>query len=128
MTMPPSPWEWEIDLPKDGPVAEAAQQFAVHNMLLGAEILRDAARQAVVQAARQRGWPAEEGEPAYTMLEQMDDSLALVAGYMYAEGLPDKIRYRYDELVAGEMESDCWVVSKFLEQLANLDGVFQRRP
>lgn len=118
----------KLTAPARDAITAARQEFAVHNMMRGAEILRDAARQAVVQAARQRGWTAAEGEPACTMLEQMDDSLALVAGYMYAEGLPDKIRYRYDELVAGEMESDCWVLSKFLEQLANLDGVFQRRP
>ena len=113
----------KLTAPARDAITAARREFAVHNMMRGAEILRDAARQAVVQAARQRGWIAAEGEPAYTMLEQMDDSLALVAGYMYAEGLPDKIRYRYDELVAGEMESDCWVVSKFLEQLDKLvDG------
>ena len=110
----------EQPTPPPDPVAAARQQFAVHNMMLGAEILRDAARHAVAKAARQRGWPCENQEQAYDILEKFDDSLGLISGYMYAEGLPDKIRYRYDEIVAGEIETDCWVIDKFLEKLANL--------
>ena len=102
------------------PVATARQQFAVHNMMHGAEILRDAAHQAVVKAAHRRGWPCENQEQAYDILEKLDDSLGLISGYMYAEGLPDKIRYRYDDIVEGEIETDCWVIDKFLEKLANL--------
>ena len=101
-------------------VETARQQFAVHNMMLGAEILRDAAHQAVVKTAHRCGWPCENQEQAYDILEKLDDSLGLISGYMYAEGLPDKIRYRYDDIVEGEIETDCWVIDKFLEKLANL--------
>lgn len=45
----------KVNLPKEGPVAEALEQFSVHNMMLGAEILRDAAHHAVVKAAQPRG-------------------------------------------------------------------------
>ena len=110
----------EQPTPLPDPVAAARQQFAVHNMMLGAEILRDAARHAVVKAARQRGWPCENQEQVYDLLEKLDDSLGLISGYMYAEGLPDKIHHRYDEIVEGEIETDCWVIDKFLEKLANL--------
>ena len=124
MTMPPSPWEWEIDLPKDGPVAEAAQQFAVHNMLLGAEILRDAAHDAVVKAARQRGWPCATPKQIYAVLAKLDsDELNLMGSYLHAAGMPHKIRYRYGEIIAGELDMDCWAVSCFLDRMQNLDGL-----
>ncbi len=112
----------KLDLPAEGPVAEALRQFSVHNMMLGAEILRNAAYHAVVKAAYERGWPCETQEQAYDILERLDNSLELIAGYMYAEGLPDKIRYRYEEILDGDMEMDCWAVGKFLERLAKLTG------
>jgi hypothetical protein len=112
----------KLNLPKEGPVAEALEQFSVHNMMLGAEILRNAAYHAVAQAAQQRGWPCETQEHIYDLLEKLDDSLGLISGYMYAEGLPDKIRYRYDEIVDGDMEGDCDVVNWFLERLAKAAG------
>lgn len=112
----------KLNLPKEGPVAEALEQFSVHNMMLGAEILRDAAYHAVVKAAQQQGWPCETQEEVHDLLEKLDDSLGLISGYMYAEGLPDKIRYRFDEIVDGDMETDCWVVGEFLKQLATAVG------
>ena len=112
-----------LNLPTEGPVAEALEQFSVHNMMLGAEILRDAAYHAVVKEAKQRGWPCETREEVHDLLENLDDSLGLISGYMYAEGLPDKIRYRYDEIVDGDIEMDCWVVGEFLTRLATVvDG------
>ncbi len=105
------------------PVAAARREFAAHNMMLGAEILRATAHNAVAKAAGQHGWPCATPEQAYDILEKLDDSLALISGYMYAEGLPDKIRYRYAEIADGEMETDCWVVAKFLERLADLTGI-----
>ena len=112
-----------LNLPTEGPVAEALEQFSAHNMMLGAEILRDAAYHAVVKEAKQRGWPCETREEVHDLLEKLDDSLGLISGYMYAEGLPDKIRYRYDEIVDGDIEMDCWVVGEFLTRLATVvDG------
>lgn len=110
----------QLNLPEDGPVAEALEQFSVHNMMLGAEMLRDAAHHAVVKVAHQRGWPCETQEEVHDLLEELDDSLGLISGYMYAEGLPDKIRFRFDEIVDGDMEIDCWVVGEFLKQLATV--------
>ena len=112
----------KLNLPTAGPVAEALEQFSVHNMMLGAEILRDAAYHAVVKAAQQRGWPSETQEQVYDLLEKLDDSLGLISGYMYAEGLPDKIRYRYDEITAADIETDCWVVDSFLAGIRGKDG------
>ena len=110
----------EKTLPAEDSVEAARQQFAVRNMMLGAEVLRDTARHAVVKMARQHGWPCETQAETYDLLEKLDDSLALISGYMYAEGLPDKIRYRYDEIVEGEMETDCDVIEWFLAQLTGL--------
>ena len=112
----------KLNLPTEGPVAEALQQFSVHNMMRGAEILRDAAHHAVVKAAHQRGWPCENQEQVYDLLEKLDDGLGLISGYMYAEGLPDTIRYRYEEIVDGDLETDCYVVNWFLERLKNATG------
>ena len=114
--------EWE--LPQDGPVAEAVQQFAAHNMMLGAEILRDAAHKAVVKAATQRGWPCENQDQAFDAIEKLDhdDELNLMAGDLHAKGIPDKIRYRYGDLIAGEIEMDCWAIGIFLEQMQSLTG------
>ena len=112
----------KLNLPEEGPVAEALEQFSVHNMMLGAEILRDAAHHAVVKAAQQHGWPCETQEEIYDLLEKLDDSLGLISGYMYAEGLPDKIRYRYAEITAADIEADCWVVDTFLSSIAGKSG------
>lgn len=112
-----------IELPQDGPVAEAAQQFAVHNMMLGAEILRDAAHNAVVKAAKQRGWPCETQDETYAVLGKLDnDELNLMGSYLHATGLPDKIRYRYSDIIEGEIEMDCWAVGCFLERMHKLPG------
>ena len=48
----------KLNLPEEGHVAEAMGQFSVRNMLLGAEILRDATYHAVAKAAQQRGQSA----------------------------------------------------------------------
>ena len=111
-----------LNLPTEGPVAEALEQFSVHNMMLGAEILRDAAHHAVVKAAQQHGWPCETQEEIYDLLEKLDGGEGLTSGYMYAEGLPDKIRYRYDEITAADIEADCWVVDTFLASIAGKGG------
>lgn len=113
-----------IELPQDGPVAEAAQQFAVHNMMLGAEILRDAAHNAVVKAAKQRGWPCATQDETYAVITELDDEdeLHLMSSYLHAEGLPDKIRYSYDDIIPGEIEMDCWAVGLFLERMRKLTG------
>ena len=113
-----------LNLPTEGPVAEALEQFAIHNMMLGAEILRDAAYQAAVKAAHQRGWPCETQEQIHGLLEKLDDSLRLISGYMYAQGLPDKIRDHYDEITIAEIEADCWVVDGFLASIGDAEGVF----
>ncbi|MDE2961547.1 MAG: hypothetical protein OXU28_16070, partial [Chloroflexota bacterium] len=112
----------KLNLPKEGPVAEALEQFSIHNMMLGAEILRDAAHCAVVQAAQQRGWPCETRKEIYDLLEKLDCGEGLTSGYMYAEGLPDKIRYRYAEITPEDIEADCWVVDAFLASIAGKGG------
>ena len=112
----------KLNLPTEGPVAEALEQFSVHNMVLGAEILRDAAYQAVVKAAKQRGWPCATQEQTYAVIEKLDseDELHLMSSYLHAEGLPDKIRYSYDTIVDGEIEMDCWAIDIFLGRMQAL--------
>ena len=114
----------KLNLPKEGPVAEALEQFSVHNMMLGAEILRDAAYHAVVKAASKRGWPCQTQEQTYAAVDKLDtdDKLHLMASYLHAEGLPDKIRYSYDTIIDGEIEMDCWAVGIFLERMQQLTG------
>lgn len=114
----------KLNLPKEGPVAEALEQFAAHNMMLGAEMLRDAAYYAVAKAAEQRGWPCETQEQIYDLLDKLDDSLGLTSGYMYAEGLPDKIRYHYDEITIEEIEAHCWAIDGFLASIGGGEGNF----
>lgn len=105
------------------PVSAAREQFAVHNMMLGAEILRDAAYHAVVKAARQRGWPCENQEQTYAAIEKLDsEELHLMSSYLHAEGLPDKIRYSYSAIIEGEIDMDCWAVGLFLERMQKLTG------
>ena len=113
----------EQPTPLPDPVAAARQQFAVHNMLLGAEILRDAARHAVVKAARQRGWPCATQEQLYNSIKKLDtEQLHLMSSYLHAEGLPDKIRYSYGSIIEGELDMDCWAVGLFLERMQKLTG------
>ena len=104
-------------------VETARQQFAVHNMMLGAEILRDAAHQAVVKTAHRRGWPCETQEQLYKAINNLDtEQLHLMSSYLHAEGLPDKIRYSYGSIIEGEIDMDCWAVGLFLERMQKLSG------
>lgn len=123
LTMPPLNVD-NLDIPKDGPVAEAMAQFTVHNMMLGAEILRDAAHHAVVKAAKQRGWPCETQDETYDAIAKMDDEdeLHLMSSYLHATGMPDKIRYRYGDIIPGEIEMDCWAIGLFLGRMQKLTG------
>ena len=108
----------KLDLPTEGPAAEALQEFTVHNMMRGAEILREAAHQAVVKAAKQRGWPCKTQEQTYAAIEVLDsDELGLMSGYLHAEGMPDKIRYSYGDIIPGELEMDCWAIDGFLTRI-----------
>ena len=120
LTMPPLNLE-NLDIPKDGPVADAMAQFTIHNMMLGAEILRDAAHHAVVKAAKQRGWPCETQDETYDAIGKMDNyDLNLMASYLHANGMPDKIRYRYGDIIPGEIEMDCWAIGLFLGRMQQL--------
>ena len=121
LTMPQPNLE-NLELPKDGPVADAIAQFAIHNMMLGAEILRDAAHNAVVKAAKQRGWPCDTQDETYAVITELDDEdeLHLMSSYLHAEGLPDKIRYSYGDIIPGEIEMDCCAVGLFLERMQKL--------
>ena len=121
LTMP-QPNPENLELPKDGPVADAIAQFAVHNMMLGAEILRDAAHNAVVKAAKQRGWPCTTQDETFAVITELDDAdeLHLMSSYLHAEGLPDKIRYSYGDIIPGEIEMDCWAVGLFLGRMQQL--------
>lgn len=121
LTMP-QPNPENLELPKDGPVADAIAQFAVHNMMLGAEILRDAAHNAVVKAAQQRGWPCKTQDETFAVITELDDAdeLHLMSSYLHAEGLPDKIRYSYGDIIPGEIEMDCWAVGLFLRRMQKL--------
>ena len=122
LTMPPLNAD-NLDIPKDGPVAEAMAQFTVHNMMLGAEILRDAAHHAVVKAAKQRGWPCETQDETYDAIAKMDnDDLNLMGSYLHATGMPDKILYRYGDIIPGEIEMDCWAIGLFLGRMQKLTG------
>ncbi len=115
----------EQPLAPPDPVEAARRQFAVHNMMLGAEILRDAAHHAVVKAAHQRGWPCETQAQTYDAIAKLDgdDELHLMSSYLHTEGLPDKIRYSYGTIIEGEIEMDCWAVSVFLERMQELIGL-----
>ena len=99
------------DLPKEGPVAEALEQFSVHNMMLGAEILRDAAHHAVTKAARQRGWPCETQEQTHAAIERLDshDELHLMASYLHAEGMPIKSDTAMARLLKGK---STWIAGR----------------
>lgn len=111
-----------LELPTEGPVADAIAQFTIHNMMLGAEILRDAAHQAVVKAAKQRGWPCKTQDETYAALAKLDgnDELNLMGSYLHANGMPDKIRYRYFDIIPGEIEMDCWAIGLFLGRMQQL--------
>ena len=43
-----------------------------------------------------------------------------MTGYLHAEGMPDKIRYSYGDIIAGELEMDCWAIDGFLTSITQV--------
>ncbi len=111
-------------------LAVADREFEAGNAQEGANMLWEAAKHALGEAARERGWRIDEDDPdgmltvSERLAELLDESdgEVLLSRFSSAQYYPDKVRYGFFDLDDGDDVDARRIVGNFVAQVEQLAG------